>query len=317
MRPPVFICGPHPPVTIVDGLALNRFFFAASLHRVRPASPSLLEHRKAVGLLLLAALCWSIGGVLVKSVAWPPFAISAGRSAPAALILLLLCRRNLRFTWSAPQIGAGVAYAATTTLFVAANKLTTAANAILLQYTAPVYVALFGFWLLGEPARPRDWAIVAVSLAGMSLFLLDGLRLQGLAGILLGMVSGVTFGAMILLLRKQKAGSPTESIIIGNTLAFLAGLPWLFRAPPLAPGGWLALAALGIVQLGLSYWWYTRAIRHVTALEGVLIPVLEPILNPLWVMLALGERPSGLAFAGGVLVVGASLTRALLSLQHR
>jgi drug/metabolite transporter (DMT)-like permease len=106
-----------------------------------------------------------------------------------------------------------------------------------------------------------------------------------------------------------------ESIILGNLLAFLIGLPWLVRAPGLSVAGWVALLTLGIVQLGVSYWLYARAIRHVTALEAVLIPVIEPILNPIWVLLTLGEKPSLLALLGGGVVLTAVTLRALKSLR--
>jgi drug/metabolite transporter (DMT)-like permease len=274
-------------------------------------------HTRSVGLLLLAALCWSLGGVLLKSVAWPPLAVAGGRGFIAAVFLLLVGGRSLRFTWTPLQLGTAAAYAGCTVLFAAANRLTTAANAILLQYTAPVWVALFGAWLLGERATRADWLTIAVVFAGMGVFLYDGLRLHDLAGILVAIASGVCFAAMILLLRKQKDGSPIESVILGNLLAFLTGLPAIWTAPPLAGRGALALLLLGVVQLGLAYLLYVRAIRHVTALEAVLLPVIEPILNPVWVMLAIGERPSPLALVGGVIVVTAVTWRAAATVRSR
>lgn len=274
-------------------------------------------HRQSVGLLLVAALCWSLGGVLLKSVAWPPLAVAGGRGFIAAVFLLAVGGRSLRFTWSPLQLGTAVAYAGCTVLFAAANKLTTAANAILLQYTAPVWVALFGAWLLGERATRADWLTIVVVFAGMGIFLYDGLRLHDLAGIVVSIASGVCFAAMIVLLRRQKEGSPIESVILGNALGFLVGLPWIWDAPRLAPGGMVALLLLGTVQLGVAYLLYVRAIKHVTALEAVLIPVVEPILNPIWVMLVIGEKPTGLALAGGALVVGAVTWRALASIRGR
>ena len=272
-------------------------------------------HRHAVGLLLLAALCWSLGGVLIKSVPWPPLAVASGRGLIAAGFLSLLRGRRLRFTWSRVQVGAAIAYALTTVSFVAATKLTTAANAILIQYTAPVFVALFGTWFLGERSTRADWLTIAAVFAGMGLFLYDGLKLSGLTGIFIALFSGVAFAATALLLRKQKAGSPLESIILGNMLAFLGGLPWLWGAPAMPAAGWIALTLLGTVQLGISYLLYATAIRRVTALEAVLMPVIEPILNPLWVMLVLGERPTGVALGGGAIVVGAITWRALSSVR--
>jgi drug/metabolite transporter (DMT)-like permease len=262
-----------------------------------------------------AALCWSLGGLLIKSVAWPPMAVAGGRGFIAAAFLAVFAPR-FRFTWSAAQLGGAVAYAATTVLFVTANKLTTAANAILLQYTAPVWIALFGAWFLGERATRADWLTIAAVFAGMGLFFCDDLRLAGVEGNLVALASGVAFAAMTLLLRKQKDTSAEESIFLGNLLAGVIGLPFMLHAGALPSArSWVALGLLGTVQLGLSYLLYGRAIRHVTALEAVLIPVIEPILNPVWVLLALHERPGPMALVGGVIVLTAATLRALHSLR--
>jgi drug/metabolite transporter (DMT)-like permease len=273
------------------------------------------EHARAVGLMAAAALCWSLGGLLIKSVPWPPLAVAGGRGFIAAAFLAAFAPR-FRFTWSPAQIGGAVAYAATTVLFVTANKLTTAANAILLQYTAPVWIALFGAWFLGERATRADWVTIALVFAGMGLFFCDDLRFSGVAGNLVALASGVAFASMTLLLRKQKDTSAEESIFLGNLLAGVIGLPFMFQAGLLPDArGWLALVLLGTVQLGFSYLLYARAIRHVTALEAVLIPVIEPILNPVWVLLALGERPGRYSLVGGVIVLGAVTLRTLHSLR--
>lgn len=272
-------------------------------------------HAKAVGQLLLTALCWSLGGLLIKWVEWPPLAVAGGRGFIAA-VFLALTHRRLRFTWSPLQLGAAVAYAACTITFVTATKLTTAANAILLQYTAPVWVALLGAWFLGERATRADWLAIAATFAGMALFFADGLQLTGVLGNVIAVVSGVCFACMAVLMRKQKDGSVVESIILGNLLAAFIGLPFIVHAPGLSPGGWIALAVLGTVQLGLSYLFYSRAIKHVTALEAVLLPVIEPVLNPVWVILFLGEKPGRFALLGGAIVLGAVTWRALHSI-HR
>jgi drug/metabolite transporter (DMT)-like permease len=272
-------------------------------------------HARAVGLMAAAALCWSLGGLLIKSVAWPPLAVAGGRGFIAAGFLAVFAPR-FRFTWSAAQIGGALAYAGTTILFVTANKLTTAANAILLQYTAPVWIALFGAWFLGERATRADWLTIAVVFGGMALFFCDDLRFAGFAGNLVALASGVAFASMTLLLRKQKDTSAEESIFLGNLLAGVIGIPFMFSAHSLPSArGWIALALLGVVQLGLSYLLYARAIRHVTALEAVLIPVIEPILNPVWVLLVLGERPGPLSLLGGVIVLSAVTVRTLHSLR--
>ncbi|MEO5718162.1 MAG: DMT family transporter [Chthoniobacterales bacterium] len=265
-------------------------------------------------LLLLAALCWSLGGVLIKSIDWPPMAIAGGRSAIAIPVILLWIGRP-RFTFSAAQIGGALGYAGTVILFVFATRMTTAANAIFLQYTAPIYVALIGRWYLGERASRIDWAVIAVALFGIALFFMDRLTTAGMWGNIIALGSGLAFTAVALFLRKEKDGSPIASILLGNILVALAGLPFILSAPSLGGHGWWRLLLLGAVQLGLPYIFYATAIKQVTALEATLIPLLEPVLNPLWVMLALGERPGPWAIVGGLLVLGAVLGRSLLMMR--
>jgi drug/metabolite transporter (DMT)-like permease len=272
-------------------------------------------HTRAVLLLALAALCWSLGGLLIKAVPWSPLAVAGARGAIAAAFLLI-ANRGLRFHFSRDQLLGAVSYAACTLTFCVATKLTTAANAILLQYTAPVWVALFGAWFLGERATRADWLTIGAVLGGMALFFADKLAPANLLGNLLAVLSGGCFAAMTIALRKQKDTSASESIILGNALAFLVGLPWIVRSPMLPPAGWAALAVLGVVQLGFSYWLYARAIKHVSALEAVLIPVIEPILNPVWVLLALHERPAPLALLGGGIVLAAVTWRAAASIRN-
>ncbi|MFI5356735.1 MAG: DMT family transporter [Opitutales bacterium] len=274
-----------------------------------------VDHRRAVGQLLLAALCWSLGGLLIKAVDWPPLAVAGGRGLLAALFLLGT-NRPLRFTFSRVQVIAAFAYAGCTVFFVLATKFTTAANAILLQYTAPVWIALFAAWFLGERTAGSDWLLITIVFGGMALFFADGLKLTGLLGNVCGILSGGCFAAMTIALRRQKDGSPVESIILGNLIAFALGVPFMVGVPLPSPAGCGALLLLGVLQLGCSYWLYARAIRHVTALEAVLLPVIEPILNPVWVFLARGERPSHWALVGGVVVLGAVVWRATLSIRR-
>jgi drug/metabolite transporter (DMT)-like permease len=289
---------------------------------VRPArqspTPVTLHaaHTRSVLLLIATALCWSLGGLLIKSVDWPPLAVAGGRGLIAALFLVATSRA-LRFHFSRAQVLGALGYAACTVTFCVATKLTTAANAILLQYSSPVWIALFGAWFLGERATRADWITIAVVLAGMTLFFADSLELSHALGNSLAVISGVCFAGMTIALRQQKDASPVESIILGNLLAFAIGLPWIIGAPALSPTGWIALAVLGTVQLGFAYWLYVRAIRHVTALESVLIPVIEPILNPVWVLVATGEKPSRLALVGGVIVLTAVTFRAIATVRAR
>ena len=259
------------------------------------------KRTQAVLLLLAAAVLWSLAGVLIKWVSLPALAVAGFRSAIALPVLLLFFgRRAVNF--SASQLIGGVCYAATVTLFVSATKLTTSGNAILLQYTAPLYVALLSGWLLDERTRWFDWAAIAAVLCGMSLFFIDQLSADGLTGNILAVLSGVAFASLIIAMRRQKDASPAGSAILGNLLTVLICLPWMVQTQP---GGvdWIGLVLLGVFQLGLSYACYVVAIKNVTAMEGILIPVLEPILNPLWTLLFMGERIGPWALLGGVVVI--------------
>lgn len=257
----------------------------------------------AVLLLVAAAVLWSTGGLFIKSVDWDPFAIAGTRSGIAALVVLAYLRRP-RFRWSLPQLLGAAAYAATVILFVLANKMTTAANAIVLQYACPVYVALMSAAFLGERVSARAWITVAVTLGGILLFFLDRLSPGGFTGNVLAVISGITLAVLVICLRMQKEGSPTESILLGNLLTVAVCAPFMFRSAP-SPKGMAALVFLGVFQLGLSYLIYSRAIRHVPALQAIIVPIIEPVLNPVWVFMFMGEAPGPWAIAGAVIVIAA------------
>jgi drug/metabolite transporter (DMT)-like permease len=268
------------------------------------------DRPRALILLLLAALFWSLGGILVKWVHWHPMAIAGTRSAIAAVLIRAVFRR-MSFSWDFDQVGGAMAYACTVISYVVANKMTAAANVILLQYTAPIHAALFGAWFLNERASRLDWATILIALLGMALFFCDRLTSAGYWGNIVALGSGLSFGWLALFLRRQKSGSPMESVFLGNVLAALIGLPFLFGSFPDAQG-WIGLAVLGVVQLGLPYILFTLAIRHVTAVEALLVPMIEPVLNPLWAFLFLGEIPGRFALLGGVVILGSVIVRGLV-----
>ncbi|MDF9828424.1 drug/metabolite transporter (DMT)-like permease [Ereboglobus sp. PH5-10] len=279
-----------------------------------PAADAL--HKRAIALLFATALFWSLGGVLIKLVPWSPLAISSGRGFIAAAVLALVIRPRC-LSFSRASLATALSYAGCTITFVAATKLTTAANAILLQHTCPVWVALLGWWLLRERATRADWIAIAATLAGIALFFADKFRADLFFGNIVAIISGVFFGLTAIFMRRQKDSSPADALILGNLISGFVGLPVLIHAPfgGTSATGWGALIALGTVQLALAYFLYARAIRHVTALEAVLIPVIEPILNPVWVMLAIGEAPAPWAIVGGVIVLGASVFRAWVAIR--
>ena len=269
------------------------------------------ERSRAIFLLVITAILWSLGGVLIKSIKWNPVAIAGMRSMIAVVVLLIVIRKP-KITWSFPQIGGALAYSGTVILFVMANKITTAANAILLQYTAPIYVALFGAWFLKEKAKLFDWIIVFIVLGGMALFFLDHLNVNGVLGNIVAAASGVCFGFFAIFMRMQKDESPIESVLLGNILTAIIAIPFMFKSAP-STEGWINLLIMGVIQLGVPYILYSMAIKHVTALEAILIPVIEPILNPVWVFILLGETPGPWAVVGGTIVIMAVTLRCVLA----
>jgi drug/metabolite transporter (DMT)-like permease len=274
---------------------------------------ALKDRPKAILFLVLTATLWSFGGLLIKSINSNPLAIAGMRSGISAIVILIATGKP-KLNWSLAQIGAALAYAATVLLFVVATKKTTAANAILIQYTAPVYVAFLGAWLLKEKVKLLDWITIVVVLSGMVLFFVDDINTKGVFGNILAAASGVAFAALAVFMRMQKDGSPLESVLLGNILTAIIGIPFIFGAVP-DTKGWLCLVVLGVVQLGIPYILYAKAVKHVTALELSIIPVIEPLLNPVWVFLLLGEKPGKWAFAGGIIVLAAVTFRCLIPLR--
>ncbi|MGE4265096.1 MAG: DMT family transporter [Desulfovibrio sp.] len=269
------------------------------------------ERTRASLLLAATALIWSSGGLAIKLVDLHPLALTGARSALSALTLALIFRTRLGFALTPARVCAALSYAGLLISNVAATKLTTAANAILLAYTAPVYVALLAPRLLGEKTRASDWLFIGAVLAGMVLFFLDRLSPQGLLGNLVAVGSGLCYAGFTLSMRAQKDASPVESVVLGHGLTALVGLPFLAYGLPDA-SGWLGLAYLGVLQQGVSLALYVWCIKRLGALEAILIMTLEPILNPVWVALGLGELPGFWAMAGGLVVLSAVTLRGAL-----
>lgn len=265
------------------------------------------QKRKAVFCMALAAILWSAGGVLIKWIDWHPMSIAGGRSIIAAMVIWLAFRKE-KLSFSKPQLAGAVAYCSCVTLFVIATKLTTAANAILLQYTAPIYVALLSGWLLGETVSRRDWYTIFFVCCGMLFFFLDKVTAGGMLGNLYAIASGVSFALFTLFMRMQKDGSPYGSVLLGNVLTFVLSLSfWSGNAMDVT--NVIGISLLGVFQLGVSYVLYSYAIRYVEALEATLITSIEPILNPIWVFLLFSEQPGLYSMIGGLIVLSAITLR--------
>jgi drug/metabolite transporter (DMT)-like permease len=270
--------------------------------------------------LALTAALFSTGGAAIKACALDAWRVACFRSGIAALTILVLVPAARR--WSRATLAVGVVYAATLVAFVAANKHTTAANAIFLQSTAPLYVVLLGPWLLGERVRAADLAFLAA--LGLGLWLLLAGRAPASAtapepvlGDALGALCGLLWALTLIGLRRVSAHGPGASIAAaaaGNALAFAGCLAFA-----LPPGGgardWAVLAYLGVVQIGIAYVLLGAALRRVPVFEAALLLMLEPALSPLWAWWLFGERPGSGALAGGALILGAGLGKTLWALR--
>jgi len=260
--------------------------------------------------LVLAAVLWSLGGLLIKLIDWNPLAIAGGRSAIAAIVMMFYIGRPT-VKLSKNKLFGALAYTGTLICFVSANKLTTSANAILLQFSAPIWVALFSTLFLKEKITKLDWVTIGTVMGGMVLFFMENINGGHVFGNLVAITSGVFFAAMVIFLKLEDNGSPVEITLLGNVFVFLISIPFLFGIE-ITLQSILALLALGIFQIGFAYILYTSATPYVSSVEAILIPVIEPLLNPVWVMLFLGEVPGPFALIGGVIIVSAIVLRSLI-----
>lgn len=275
---------------------------------------------------MAAAVLFSTGGAAIKATALQGWQVASFRSGVAAVTLLLLLpasRRRPRVS----ELAVSVSYAATLVLFVLSTKWTTAASAIFLQATSPLYVVLLSPRLLDERVRARDLVFLAVLAAGLSLFFLAGQAPQAtaprpVAGNVLGAVTGLTWAFTVIGLRalqREGAGGGEVAVVAGNTLACLATLPLALSLPFAGTGSRDALLILylGAVQIGLAYACLTSGLVRVSALTATLLLVLEPVLNPVWAFLVHGERVSPGALAAGALILGATVAKNVLDLRQR
>jgi drug/metabolite transporter (DMT)-like permease len=279
--------------------------------------------------VLGAALLFSTGGAAIKGTTLSGFQVAGFRSAVAALAVALLlpeARRGLGLR----LLPAALAYAATLVSFVVATKLTTAAAAIFLQSTAPIWVLLLSPLLLGERIRRQDWpfvwCFVALAAGGLLLVFLGSRDPAATAprpalGNALALAAGLFYAVMIMAMRRlaSTADHPDRSLAamaMGNAFAFVACLPLALPVAALTLHDAAAILYLGAIQIGLAYWLFTRGLRSLNALEVSLLALLEPVLNPLWTWLAHGERPSALALAGGAVMLAAVAGRTLADRRY-
>ena len=274
-----------------------------------------MTHAPSLLFVLAAALLWSTGGLFIKWTSLSGLELSFCRSFFAAITVAIVTRHE-GFGLNRITAFASVLYAVLLILFVLATKETTAANAIFLQYTAPVYLLVLEPLIYKEKFRSRDLITVLVCVGGMALFFVGQLRPQDVTGNLFALASGLCFALYFLCLRHPKARevNRASSVIYGNILAVLITAPWgLAAIPNLTFHDTLSVVYLGVVQLGIAYTLFTVAMaRGVRSLDAGIICYIEPVLNPVWVFLVLGEQPSRWALLGGAIIVGAVIVHMLL-----
>ena len=268
-----------------------------------------------VAALALCALLWSFGGLVIKLIKWDALAIAGVRSLLGMLTVTIAFRRppklfirqnDKKIDWRATinLLLGGFFYAATMLLFVPATKMTTAANAILLQYTNPIYIIIFGPLLAGEKSDWIDIAAVVGILAGMVLLLWGDLGGGQMAGNILALLSGVTYGGTTIFLRRAKNTRPSDSLNLSCLLSFLFAIPFIVKAGlPQSAMSYPALLCLGVFQIGMPAVLLSIGIEKVPALSSVIITMIEPMMNPVWVALFAGEVPSASSVFGGLVIL--------------
>ena len=259
--------------------------------------------------MLICALLWSIAGIFIKLIPWNGFAIAGMRSLIAGLTMLVYVRiKKYRLSINKKTLSAGLFTALVYTCFAVSNKLTTAANAIVLQFTSPVFIVVLSALIYKQRVRRRDMTVVILTLLGIALFFLDQLRPGYIAGNFVAIGAGLFMAMMFILVGDLEPEARFSAIIIGQGLTFLFGLPFILAQPPVfTPVITTAILTLGIFQLGISYILYVNASKYCPPLVCCLLGALEPLLNPVWVAIFDGERPGIWALIGGVIVV-ASIT---------
>ena len=270
--------------------------------------------KKGPVFIAVTAVLWSFGGILIKLVPWDAMTIVGMRAIFAAAVIAIYMKRpRIRLT---PGVLLGaLCMSGTTVLYVFANKLTTAANAIMLQYTAPVFVILLSALFLRKRPRALDAAAVLVVFGGIALFFVGQLRGTALLGNALALLSGLSF-AGVFLVNQMADASPVESSLLSMLLNFVIALPFIARGITWEPLPWLAITLLGVFQIGLAYVLFSIGIRTTAPVAASLIAAIEPILNPVWVALFQGELPGPWAVAGGVLVLGAVVAYNVLTARN-
>ena len=261
-----------------------------------------LSHKKAIAITCFVALMWSLAGFNIKMIEWSPYAIAAGRSLVAVILLAPMVLRKGFQKIDRYVIGGAICYAAFNYCFITSTTLTSSAIAIMMQYTAPIYVALLSWLFLRERVGWADIISVGFVFLGMIFFFLDSNSGGSLKGNIVSIFNGITFAGISIFLRLQKDGNPALSMYLGNVISAVAGLPIMWNAGMPDTISLLFLLLAGLL-VAVSYTLYAKASTGLSALETVLIPIIDPVMNPVWVFLFLDERPGALTIVGAAVIL--------------
>lgn len=267
-----------------------------------------LTDKQAVIYILICSMLWSIGGIFIKLIPWNPVVIAGIRSLIALPVVLIYIRMaGLKLKLTKRNIFTGSFLFLTSLLFVTATKLTTAANAIVLQYSSPIFIIIINAIFYKQRPRRKDLFVVAIATAGILLCFVDKFGKGGsnLLGDALAVCSGLSVALFYIF--GNRCGSLDDSIstiVAGQSITFLFSIPFMFFYPPtLSLPSVSFVILLGVVQIGIPYIFYGRAIKDATPLVCSLVSMVEPLLNPLWVFIGVGELPSVFSILGGVIVI--------------
>lgn len=261
-----------------------------------------MSHKKAIAITCFVALMWSLAGFNIKMIEWSPYAIAAGRSLVAVILLGPMVLRKGFQKIDRYVIGGAICYAAFNYCFITSTTLTSSAIAIMMQYTAPIYVALLSWLFLRERVGWADIISVGFVFLGMIFFFLDSNSGGSLKGNIVSIFNGITFAGISIFLRLQKDGNPALSMYLGNVISAVAGLPIMWNAGMPDTISLLFLLLAGLL-VAVSYTLYAKASTGLSALETVLIPIIDPVMNPVWVFLFLDERPGALTIVGAAVIL--------------
>jgi drug/metabolite transporter (DMT)-like permease len=271
-----------------------------------------LRLRRARLCLLFAAVLWSLAGIFIKFLSLPPLTIVFYRSLFASLFFAFFVRRSIAVPRVALLVSA-LAYTAAISAFVSANKITTAANAIALQYTAPMFVFMIVHFLFGEKITGASWISLGLGMLGIAVICVGSAGQPDAAGVMIALLSGLLFSIYMVSLRFLKEFNPGTLTFLNNLVCCLILLPLVGSELSLSlKEGWI-VAVMGVVQLGIPYWLFSKGLEQISVQEASLIVLIEPVLNPLWVALIVGELPSGATLVGGFCIVGSLAFRYLRS----